>query len=268
MLADLSGKIALITGGGQGIGEGITTVLAEQGADVVIADIVTEGPGRLAKRIESMGRKALVLQVDVRRQDSVDSAVQEALGAFGGLDILVNNAGISSAPDRNTAEDGDADWEATFAVNVMGAVHCCTAVVPHMKGKRYGKIINVASIAGHAARRSGGAYGVSKAGVLRYTKGLAHELAPFNINVNAICPAAVWTPFQQDGFERRKEQDPALADVDPHQDFLDRYSTVIPMGRPQNARDIANAVAFLVSEDARNITGQCLHVDGGAILRD
>ena len=264
LLGDLSGKTALVTGGGQGIGRAIVTVLAEQGADVVIADIQTDGAHRLADELSSLDRRFIVVELDVTKQDSATTAAELAIEQMGQLDILVNNAGISSVPGA----DEEANWQATFAVNVMGAVHCCSATVPHMKEKRYGKIINVASMAGHAARRAGGAYGVSKAGVLRYTKGLAYELASFNINVNAVCPGAVWTPFQEGGFERRKAEDPTLANVDPYQDFVERYATVIPMGRPQDPRDIGVAVAFLASDDASNITGQCLHVDGGAVLRD
>lgn len=264
MLADLSGKTALVTGGGQGIGRGIVTVLADQGANVVIADIQTSAADKLAEELAHLGRKLLVVQLDVTKQDSATAAAELAIKQMGQLDILVNNAGIASVPGA----DEETNWQATFAVNVMGAVHCCAAALPHMKEKRYGKIINIASMAGHAARRSGGAYGVTKAGVLRYTKGLAYEMASFNINVNAICPGALWTPFQQGGFERRKAENPALADVDPYKEFEERYAEIIPMGRPQDPIDIGRSVAFLASDDSSNITGQCLHVDGGAVLRD
>ena len=268
MLGNLTGKTALVTGGGQGIGRGIVSVLAEQGARVVIADVSLDGPNEVAKELRSKGRVALVVRMDVTDRGSIAAAVREAIGKFGTLDILVNNAGVASAPNTPAGDDQEAHWQVTFLVNVLGTVHCCNEVLPHMKERKYGKIINVASMAGHAPRRSGGAYGVSKAGVLRYTKGLASEVAPLNINVNAVCPGAVWTPFQQGGFERRREADPSLAARDPYEDFVERYSAVIPMKRPQEPEDIGKAVAFLASDDARNITGQCLHVDGGAIIRD
>ena len=249
MIGDLTGKTALVTGGGQGIGRGIALVMAQQGADVALADIATGGPQLVAEEIKELGRKALVVKMDVREQDQVDAAVAGALDEFGRLDILVNNAGISGA----------GDWDATFAVNVKGVVHCCDAVVPHMTEKRYGKIVNIGSQAGHASRRTGGAYSASKAAVLRYTKGLAFELAPMNINVNSVCPGAIWTALQ------RGLGDPG--DADAHQAFLSRYDE-IPLGRVQTAEDIGKAVAFLASDDASNITGQCLHVDGGVVLRD
>ena len=187
MLADLTGKIAVVTGGGQGIGRGIALVLARQGADVAIADITTDEPKSVACEIEAMGRKAVVLSMDVTDREQVEEAMSSAIDALGQVDILVNNAGIGGA----------GDWERTFAVNVVGVVNSCEAVLPHMKERRYGKIINIASMAGHAPRRLGGAYAASKAAVLRYTKGAAFELAPSNINVNAVCPGAIWTAFQQ-----------------------------------------------------------------------
>ena len=249
MLGDLSNKSAFVTGGGQGIGRGIALVLAQQGAKVAIADMAAEEALAVAEEIRRLGREALELEVDVTNREQVDAAVSRARDTFGQVDILVNNAGI-----------GGRDWQAIFAVNVMGVVHCCEAVVPHMKERQYGKIITIGSQGGHAARRTGGAYPASKAAVLRYTKGLAFELATMNINVNAVCPGAVWTAIHWDRDD--------TGDADAHQEFLDLYEGVIPMGRTQTAEDIGKAVAFLASDDAANITGQCLHVDGGVILRD
>ncbi len=137
-----------------------------------------------------------------------------------------------------------------------------------MRERRSGKIITIASMAGHAGRRSTGAYAASKAAVLRYSKGLAATLAPDNINVNVICPGAVWTRFQEAGALARQRSDPLLAGQDPEQIFHAQYQPVIPLGRPQTPEDIGKMAAFLASEDARNVTGQCIHVDGGVILRD
>lgn len=268
MLVDLTGRTALVTGAAQGIGRGIALVMAQQGADVVIADLDADLASQTAKEITKLGRKALGVQTDVTKQESADAAIKKAIDTWGHLDILVNNAGVSSAPGRSGDEDREVDWQVLWSINVMGVVHCCSAAITHMKQRRYGKIVNIASMAGHAARRSGGAYGVSKAAVLRYTKGLAYQLASFNINVNAICPGAVWTAFQQRGVQRRVETNPELAKRDPHELFLENYKTVIPLGREQTPEDIGKTAAFIASEDARNITGQCFHVDGGAILRD
>ena len=249
MLADLTGKAAVVTGGGQGIGRGIALILARQGAAVAVADVTRDEPKSVAREISALGRGSVALRMDVSKQEQVEAAMASAIDAFGRVDILVNNAGI-----------GGGDWRSTFDVNVLGVVHSCEAILPHMKERRYGKIVNIASMAGHAPRRAGGAYAVSKAAVLRYTKGAAYELAPSNINVNAVCPGAVWTAFQQSAIGQSAD--------DPYEAFLERYRGVIPMGRPQSTEDVGKAVAFLASDDARNITGQCLHVDGGAILRD
>jgi NAD(P)-dependent dehydrogenase (short-subunit alcohol dehydrogenase family) len=268
MFADLRGRVALVTGGGQGIGRGITEVLAAQGARVAIADMATGGPETVAAALKEKGHESLVVRLDVTERDSVRKAVSETLGRFGQIDILVNNAGVASAADTPAGDEHDAHWQVTFAVNVLGAVHCSNEVLAHMKPRASGRIINIASMAGHAPRKSGGAYGVSKAAVLRYTKGLAFEMARFNITVNAVCPGAVWTPFQQRGYERRRATDPLPAGKEPYDDFVERYAAVIPMKRPQEPEDVGKAVAFLASDDARYVTGQCIHVDGGAIIRD
>ena len=263
MLGDLTDKTALITGGAKGIGRGIALIMAQQGADVAVVDIATDEARTVAEEIEALGRNAVVFNADVAVQEQVDAAVRHAVNTFGHLDILVNNAGIAT-----TGEETLSTWQRTFDINLMGTVRCCDAVVPHMKKRRYGKIINIASMAGHAARRSGGAYATAKAAVLRYTKGLAFELAPHNINVNAICPGAVWTPLQEGNVQYAQENDPELAKLEPYDVFLLRYEPVTPMGRPQTVEDIGKMAAFIASDDARNVTGQCFHVDGGAILRD
>ncbi len=266
MIADLTGKTALVTGAGMGIGEGIALTLACQGADVALTDLEAEGPARVAARIHDS--KTMALKLDVTSQESVDTAVARVLEEWGRLDILVNNAGVSSAPGGQPSSSREVDWDVTFSINVKGVLRCCDAVVSHMKERRYGKIVNMASMAGHAPRLMGGAYAASKAAVLRYTKGLAAELASFNINVNAVCPGAVWTHFQQESVKARQDVDQELLKRDPHSAFVQVYAKIFPLGRPQTVEDVGKAVAFLVSDDACNITGQCLHVDGGAIIRD
>ena len=149
--------------------------------------------------------------------------------------ILINNAGIASATiGREGARDRDEDWTAILLVNIQGTVRCCEAFLHGMKERRQGKIINVGSMAGHAARRIGGAYATSKAAILRYTKGLAAEVAPFGINVNAVCPGAVWTPLQERGIAYRQSQDPELAARDPYEIFTANYARTIP---PRTAAD-------------------------------
>ena len=266
MIADLTGKRALVTGAGIGIGQGIATVLAEQGALVAVADLDADTARNVADDIGES--RSLALALDVTDRGSAERAVERVLAEWGSLDILVNNAGVASAPGRRFDEDDrEVDWDMTFDINVKGVVHCTEAVLPHMRERRYGKIINIASIAGLGARRAPGAYAVSKAGVIRYTQGLAVSEGPFNINVNAICPGAVWTRFQQMGAELQVRNDPSLAGVDPERVFLDRYEPMMPLARVQTPEDIGKAAAFLASEDARNITGQYLNVDGGAVIQ-
>ena len=225
-----------------------------------------------------LGRKPLVVQLDVAQRDSAVAAVKQALDAFGNVDILVNNASVVSAPNSTSHEDGmdtDEDWRVVFAVNVLGPIHCCEAVIPHMRERRYGKIINIGSVAAHAGRppRVAGlgypnAYPVSKAALLRYTKALVHQVSAFNINVNAICPSMVWTPSVRRSIEEMIRLSPELANKDPHDVYLDMRRAEVPLGREQAPEEIAKMAAFLASEDARNVTGQCIHVDGGMILRD
>ena len=249
-----------------GIGEGIALTLAAQGADVALTDLDSDGPARVASKITDT--RTMALELDVTAQESVDGVVARVLEEWGHLDILVNNAGVPSAPGGTAASGREVDWDMTFNVNVKGVLRCCNAVIPHMKGRRYGKIVNIGSQAGHASRRMGGAYAASKAAVLRYTKGLAVELAPFNINVNAVCPGAVWTRIHKKAIRDMPGVDLEMFERDPYRAFAQLFEKTIPLGRVQSVEDIGKAVAFLVSEDSCNITGQCLHVDGGNILRD
>lgn len=267
MLADLTGKTALVTGAGVGIGEGIARVLARQGARVAVTDIRKEIAEKAAGKFTT---ETLALELDVTDRDSIQHAFEQVLKEWGHLDILVNNAGVpSAAVAHRPTDDPEADWKATWDINLMGTVRCCEAIIPHMKERRYGKLINSASISAHAAHpRPGGAYGVSKAAVVRYTKGLAKTLGPFNINANAFSPGAVWTDFHLRNWSRRIAEDPSLAGKDPYQLFEEFYIPQFPLRRTQTVEDIGNAVAFLASDDARNITGQCLRIDGGFIIDD
>jgi NAD(P)-dependent dehydrogenase (short-subunit alcohol dehydrogenase family) len=261
VIADLSGRKALVTGAGTrgGLGGTIATVLAEQGADVAVADINKAGAAEVAAALDTA--ETLALELDVGSDESVIRAFSEVTDRWGRLDILVNNAGIGGA--RPGVEESE--WDGTYQVNVLGTVRCTEAVLPGMRERHYGKIINVASISGHSARGHSGAYGVSKAAVLRYTKGLAVEVAPSSITINAVCPGAVWTGMQSGSFERPEDVDPAFAGMDPYDAFVAYYLPLTPLGRPQQAEEIARAIAFLASDDAASITGQCLHIDGGAI---
>ena len=266
VLGDLHGCTAVVTGAGGGLGRAIALALAERGARVAVTDLHRH---RARETADLIPGDPLALELDVASLESVSASAEAVLGAFGPPHILVNNAGVASATmGREGARDRDEDWTAVLLVNIQGTVRCCEAFVPGMKEQRRGKIINVGSMAGHAGRRIGGAYATSKAAILRYTKGLAMEVAPFGINVNAVCPGAVWTPLQERGIAYRQSQDPELAARDPYEVFTSNYAETIPLGRPQTPEEVGAAVVFLASRAADSITGQCLHVDGGAILRD
>lgn len=259
MFADLAGRRAFVTGAGRGIGKAIVAALREQGAEVIAGDV---DEGLLA---DVAGP---TVRVDVGSSSSVEEAMDAVFEMWPALDILVNNAAIGSAPGSVSTEDSEADWDATFAVNVKGVVRCCEAVVPTMERQRYGRIVNIASVSAHGSRRSLSAYGVSKAAVLRYTVGLASQLAPANVTVNAVCPGAVWSELQREFIEQAQRADPALARLTAEEAFAQRYAPLIPLGRVQSAEEVAKAVTFLASDDAGSITGQCLHVDGGMVVRD
>ena len=261
MIADLSGRKALVTGAGTsgGLGGTIAAVLAEQGADVAVADVNEAGAAEVAAALATA--ESFALELDVGSDESVQRAFAEVIDRFGRIDILVNNAGIGGA--RPGIDESD--WDGTYQVNVLGTVRCTEAALPGMRERRYGKIVNVSSISGHSARGSSGAYGVSKAAVLRYTKGLAVEIAEWSININAVCPGAVWTGMQAGSFARPEEIDPSFAGMDPYEAFVAYYEPLTPLRRPQQPEEVARAIAFLASDDAASITGQCLHIDGGAI---
>ncbi len=264
MIADLSGKTALVTGAASGIGKGIATVLAEQGAAVAVTDIDGDKASETAHGLPGSGHMGLV--VDVTDKKTIESSLKKVEADWGKLDILVNNAGVASAPNKQSAEDREEDWDVTYLINVKGVVNCCEVITAHMCERRFGKIINIASIAGYGARRMPGAYGASKAAVIRYTQGLAISMGPHNINVNGICPGGVWTQFQEAGSLFAQSQDPSLSNIEPVKIFHDKYEQQMPLGRVQTPEDIGKMAAFLASEDARNITGQCINVDSGAVI--
>ena len=275
MIADLTGKNALVTGGGQGIGRGIALKLAEQGADVAIADINDEGAADVVNEIRTMGRNSFGVHIDVTDNDSVTLAVERVIVGFGHLDILINNAGIGRVEGKaggGLDEDWEENWNTVMDINVQGVMRCTKAVVGHFMERKYGKIINTASGAGRGpiwwgppsgAPGYANAYGPSKAAVINYTQYCAATLGPHNINVNAICPGRVWTAFHDVAISERMRSDPTLTGVDPVDVFNEDVSNLIPLARSQTPEEIGILVAFLVSDDASSITGQSIHIDGG-----
>lgn len=257
MTKTLIDKIAIVTGGAEGIGRGIALSLAQSGATLIIADLNEEKSIATNLEINKISPKSIPMTVDVSKKADIEKCIKNVISKFGQIDILVNNAGVFTN-----------NWETTLSINVMGVVNFCELTIPHMQSRQYGKIINIGSMSAHASRNLGGPYPTSKAAVLRYTKGLAYELRNENINVNGVCPGAVWTSFQKGLQAQSIKEDKNLVENDLYKSFLQKYADVIPMGRPQTTEDIGKTVEFLATDSSRNITGQCIHVDGGAILRD
>ena len=260
------------------MGRAIALALAEAGADVALADINTAGAGEVAMELEAGGGNALALNMDVTSVDSVQSAVKRVIDHWGHVDILINNAGVVGAPGWiEAAEDRHEDWDVVMSVNLKGVVNCCKAVIPHMIERRYGKIITIAS----TAARPGGAgaggvpefsaqsermlipYAVTKAAVIRYTQSLASALAGNNINVNGVAPGPMLTPMGLDITRRRQRGAPELMAREPEDVRSHDIAQATLFKRPLEPSDIGKMIAFLVSEDARNITGQVIPVDGG-----
>jgi NAD(P)-dependent dehydrogenase (short-subunit alcohol dehydrogenase family) len=250
-LYDLRGQAALVTGAARGIGLGIAHALARAGSGVVIADLDLGKARESAEEIKRAGREAIALPVDVADANSVRGCVQAAIEHFSTVNILVNNAGIHC--ERLGELSNSEDFHRCFDVNLIGAWRMAQALVPHFKAHRTGNIVNIASINGRVAWADAPAYSSSKAAVINLTQSLAMSLGPYRINVNAVCPGGVIT---------------AMADLwtsDP-QSFEEALISARVLKRPILVEDIAHAVVFFASPQARNITGQALNVDGGEVF--
>lgn len=266
-MIDLSNKIAVITGAGIGIGKGIATILANQGASIAIPDINLKDATQTINEIQSNGNEGIAIEMDVTKDESVKNAFKEIIDHFGQIDILVNNAGIYAAPGFEEYEEArEIDWDMAFNVNVKGLVFCTNAVKEQMKSRKYGKILNIASIAARLSNPQHLHYCATKSAVVNYTQGVARQLASYSINVNAICPGILWTNIWKVIATRQKKYNPEVSEDEIREIANKVIKEKIPMGREQVPEDIGKAVAFLVSDDASNITGQALHVDGGAVM--
>ena len=261
---DVTDKVAIITGAGRGIGRGIALVFAQNGADIVVADINIEDAHTVVLEIEKLGRKARAIHVDVTDQGSVDTMVHEAMSHFGRIDILVNNAGVIGAAGWESREiSSEEDWNLVYEVNVKGMNRVTRAIIPHMKERRYGKIINISSQAGRQGDPDS-PYAVSKAGVISLTQGSATELARYDINVNAICPGILRTSMWDRVAVRQGNILASTKGLTSEEVFDKNIRERIPMGRGQTPEDIGYTASFLASDYAKNITGQAINVSGGS----
>src|SRR5436190_12906471 len=248
-LIDLSGKSAVVTGGSRGIGRAIVLRLATQGADVAFSYRGNEAAAaETAKDVEKLGRKAVPLQGDATDPAAAERLVKAAIDAFGKVDILVNNAGITR--DDLIMRMSPEAWREVLETNLFGAFYAIKAVTrPMLKAKR-GRIVNITSVSGQAGQMGQANYSSAKAGLIGLTKATARELASRTITCNAVAPGFVMTELTQDLPEALQTE------------LISRT----PLGRFGTAEEIADSVAFLVSDEARYITGQVLAVDGGLVM--
>jgi NAD(P)-dependent dehydrogenase (short-subunit alcohol dehydrogenase family) len=246
-------RAALITGAGTGIGRAVALRLARDGWAVAVNDVEPDRAAAVAREVTATGARGATVVADVGDREAAGRMVAETIEALGAVDLLVNNAGVCRLGPL--AEFTEADWRATFRVNVDGVFFCCQAVLPHMLGRGRGNIVNLASWSGKAGAAYFGPYCASKFAVVGLTQSLAKEVAAQGVRVNAVCPGIVA------GTEMRVQ-------VDAESRALGRPTSTdrvggIPMGRLAEPEDVAGVVAFLVSDDARYMTGQAVNVTGG-----
>ncbi len=269
----LKDRVAIVTGGGGGLGEGICLCLAREGADVVVSDVKLAQAEEVATKVKEIGRKSLAIQTDVRTARESQNLVDKALREMGRIDILVCGAGVGGFVYRGDSDEppileaiSEEEWDVTMDVNLKGVFLCNRAVAPYFKEQKKGKIINISSIAGRKGIDWIPHYSASKAGVIVLTQAIALQLAPYNVNVNSVCPGVIWTPMWEKGAKVLSQSYPPFKGMNPREVFEAVVQNMIPLRRPQTPEAIGSTVAFLASDEAKEITGQSINVDGGAIL--
>ena len=246
---DLTDKVAIITGSGRGIGKAIALRLAEAGATVVVNDVGEAGPVEaVIEEIKAMNRQGQAVLADVGSSADVTRLVDETISSFGKVDILVNNAGITR--DQLLMRMSEEEWDKVLTINLKSVFLCTKAVLRTMIKQRWGRIVNVSSVTGLVGNEGQANYTSAKAGIVGFTRTVAKEVASRNITVNAVAPGFIDTAMTQQLGE----------------EWGDELKKRIPLGYPGTPRDVAEAVAFLASEEARYITGQVLGIDGGLAI--
>lgn len=247
---ELEGKIAIVTGAGQGIGKAIALKLAREGANLAVVDLNPETAAETAREVDGLGRKVITIKTDVSKSDQVNQMAEETLRTFGTVDILVNNAGYLPKRPAPFTEETEAYWDMILSINLKGVILCCRAVLDTMIKNKSGKIVNIASNSGKTGRIYQAVYATSKGGVIAFTKSLAQEMGQYNININSVCPGPTDTPALLSAPQKLRE------------DGL----KAIPLGRMGTPENVADVVAFLCSSGSVHMTGQPISVDGGFIM--
>ncbi len=244
----LRGKVALVTGAGQGIGKSIALKFAAEGADLALFDINRETCTETAEESKDLGVRCQVYAVDVASTEQVKGACKEVLAVFGRVDILVNNAGFDRGATLLKVTEND--WQAVMDVHLKGTLNCIQAVAPNMIGRNYGKIINISSIYAKSGGIAAISYSAAKGGIVGLTKSIARELGKNNISVNAVLPGLTDTPTIRKMPERYREM----------------IIEATPLRRMARPEEIANVVAFLASDESSYITGATIEVTGGWMM--
>lgn len=245
---ELEGRVSVVTGASQGIGEAIALTLSQGGAEVILVDIQEEKLNEVTAKIKSSGGKAASYCVDVSRLDQIIDVVATIIAKHKKIDHLINNAGITR--DNLLLRMKEDEWDAVIAVNLKGVFNFSKAVIRHMVSNRYGRIVNISSVVGLMGNVGQSNYSASKAGVVGFTKSLAREVAPRGITVNAVAPGYIATSMTENLPESITKM------------FVD----LIPMKRFGSPEEVARAVKFLLSDDSSYITGQVIGVNGGMLM--
>jgi meso-butanediol dehydrogenase / (S,S)-butanediol dehydrogenase / diacetyl reductase len=270
----LKDRVAVVTGGGGGIGAGVCLCLAREGAHVIVSDQNRPSAERVAAEISTIGQRALATQTNVCRAKDCRELVEFGLKEMGRIDILVCCSGVPGYTDRTPMGDemtrieniSEEDWNLTIDTNLKGVFLCNRAIAPYFKKEKRGKIINIASIAGRRGTDWLPHYSASKAGVIVLSQAVAIQLAPYNVNVNTICPGLIWTPMSVVAGNIMSRTYPQFKGMNPTDVFNESVRARVPLGRPQTPESIGHAVVFFASDEANEITGQAVNVDGGIVF--
>ena len=251
---NLTGKSAMVTGGGRGIGRAIALGLASEGAQVAVLDVLADSAESVRREVDALGVKGLALAADLTRRAEVERAVQETLAQFGQIDLLVNNAGWDRM--QLFLDSDEETWERIIAINFKAVLYTCRAVLPHMAARRSGKVVNIASDAGRVGSSGEAVYAGTKGAVIAFSKTLAREMARYGVTVNVVCPGLTETPLLA-GMRAESAR---------NEKVLDAVTRAIPLGRVATPDDVAGAVVYFASPAADYVTGQTLSVSGGLTM--